>query len=157
MSSSETRPIPPQQFALAIKDLPLENIYLKAAELQNSISHLLDSNMQMMPFANEGDAVCREAISENDEVIARMEERVRLCREEVEGRGGRWSAHASNEEEEVQVNGHGDIDGVAVTALGEEVRTTDGTRAPSGRLTDEELRRQLEAQMVEEDEDGVHL
>lgn len=149
MSSTST-PISPEMFALAIKDLPVDTLYSKAAELQNSISHLRDSNEQMKEYADEGDEVCKEAIAENDVVVKRIEERVALLKVEVESRGLIWSAHGANEEE-VKVNGHvgvnGEADGDAPVA-----------RAPSGRLTDEELRRRMEAQMGGDDEeDGVHL
>lgn len=94
----------------------------------------------MKPFADSGDADCVEAISENDAVIKRFEERIQLCREEAERRGLGWSAHGGNEEK--VTNGEG----------------VDGERVRNGRLTDEELRRRLEEQMGEGDgEDGVHL
>jgi hypothetical protein len=143
-----------EAFALAIKDLPLENIYTKAAELQNSITHLLTSNVQMQPFAEEGDVVCRDAIRENDEVIKRMEERIGLCRSEVESRGQVWmGGHTTNTEGsagDVVPNG---VNGHAQEANGEQPRQS------SGRLNDAELRRQLEAQLgADDDEDeGVHL
>lgn len=98
----------------------------------------------MKPFADSGDADCVEAISENDAVIKRFEERIQMCRTEAERRGLGWSAHGGNEE---KVNGHGGVNG-HVELRGEE----------SGRLTDEELRRRLEEQMGDDDgEDGVHL
>jgi hypothetical protein len=143
--------ITPEAFALAITDLPLENIYTKAAELQNSITHLLNSNIQMQPFAEEGDGVCRDAIRENDEVIKRMEERIGLCRTEVESRGQVWmggtSIGAAANEGEVIPNG---VNGHAQESSVEQPRQA------SGRLNDEELRRQLEVQLDDDDE-GVHL
>jgi hypothetical protein len=144
--------ITPEAFALAITDLPLENIYTKAAELQNSITHLLNSNIQMQPFAEEGDDVCRDAIRENDEVIKRMEERIGLCKTEVESRGQVWmggtNVSAGGGEGEAipnGVNGHSQESSV------------EQPRQPSGRLNDEELRRQLEAQLDGNDDEGVHL
>lgn len=102
----------------------------------------------MKEFADQGDDVCKEAIAENDVVITRMEERVELCKVEVQSRGLLWTGHA--EKEKANVNGHMDTNG-----------DTSGGSAPtsaaSGRLNDEELRRQLEAQMGDDDEDGVHL
>lgn len=103
----------------------------------------------MKPFADEGDDVCKEAIEENDAVIKRFEERIELCKKEAEERGLGWSAHGSNTEEVPKTNGHVNEDGSAAGASTQ--------RAPSGRLTDEELRRQLEAQMGDDEEDGVHL
>ena len=114
----------------------------------------------MLPFADEGDADCREAMFENLTVIGRFNERIALLKGEVERRGGVWG-------EDVGGEGVGglDIDGeVVVVANGqasngtaESGRATNG--APSGRLTDEEFRRRMEAQMGGEDgeEDGVHL
>lgn len=144
-------------FALAIKDLPVDTLYAKAAELQNNISHLNSSNEQLQPFADQGDHVCKEAISENDVVIKRMEERVGLCKVEVENRGLLWTGHADKQEQgDVKTNGvvNGEVNG---DMSHEEDSGTGTTRALSGRLTDEDLRRQLEAQMGDDDEDGVHL
>ncbi|KAM3418480.1 hypothetical protein BST61_g4462 [Cercospora zeina] len=154
MSSSST-PISPEMFALAIKDLPVDTLYAKAAELLNSMQHLRDSNAQMAEFADSGDEVCEEAISENDVVISRMQERVELCKAEVEGRGLRWTGHvqaAEAKEDDDVVNGT-----LTNGHAGQEESSVQETRAPSGRLTDEDLRRQLEAQMGDEDEGGVHL
>ena len=73
MSSSAT-PISPARFAAALPSLPLSNLHLKAAELRNSIAHLEYSNLQLQPLAEEGDRDCEEAVKENRETIARMEE-----------------------------------------------------------------------------------
>jgi hypothetical protein len=150
--------ITPEAFALAISDLPLENIYTKAAELQNSITHLLNSNIQMQPFAEEGDFVCRDAIRENNEVIKRMEERIGLCRTEVESRGQVWmggtSIRAEANEGELLPNGELLSNGVNGHA---QESSVEHSRQPSGRLNDEELRRQLEAQLGDDDDEGVHL
>ncbi|CAK4033983.1 Hypothetical predicted protein [Lecanosticta acicola] len=140
-----SRVISSESFAEAIKDLPLDTLYAKAAELQNSISHLLSSNIQMKPFADEGDRDCVEAIEENDVVIKRHEERIELLKVEAERRGLAWSRHGDNTEEVVpKTNG-----------------ATHEEASGNGRLTDEELRRRLEEQMSdtvgEDDEDGVHL
>ncbi|KAK5164963.1 uncharacterized protein LTR77_009628 [Saxophila tyrrhenica] len=155
--SSGAAPIDPARFAEALESLPLDSLHAKAAELRNSIAHLKSSNEQMLPFADEGDADCREAMFENLAVIGRMNERIDLLRKEVEGRGMRW---AEGEVEDAEksgtiVNGHvdGEMSGVNGTS-GE----TAAQRAPSGRLTDEELRRRLEAEMGGADEeDGVYL
>jgi hypothetical protein len=164
--SSETRPITAAQFRMAIQDLPFENLYSKAREIQNSISHLSDSNKQLKEYSDslrrevnateasrssegrqemeEGDQDCLDAIRENDVVIERQRERVELLREEVERRGGRWDD-----------GGGGDQADTRTTA-------SNGTRAnPRPRLTDEELRRQLTERMdLDEDGDadgGLHL
>ncbi|KAI5369155.1 putative translation machinery-associated protein [Septoria linicola] len=150
MSSTST-PISPGMFSLAIKDLPVDTLYAKAAELLNSMQHLRYSNAQMQQFADEGDEVCKEAIAENDVVMERMLERVELCRVEVERRGMRWTGHVQEAGgEEGKINGVVEVNGNRGSGAAE-------TR-PSGRLTDEELRRQLEAQMGDDEEDdGVHL
>lgn len=151
--SADTNPIDPSRFALALEALPLDALHAKAAELRNNIAHLKSSNEQMLPFAEEGDDDCREAMFENLSVIGRINQRIRLLREEVEKRGMRWS---EGEVEDAEMNGekivNGDTNG---TANG----TNAAPRQPSGRLTDEELRRQLAAQMGDDDdeEDGVHL
>jgi hypothetical protein len=149
--SAEARPISDAQFRQAIEDLPLENLYTKAAEIENSITHLRYSNKQLQEYSDSikndatldgetkeevGDRECLEAINENDVVIRRQEERVALLREEVERRGGRW--HGGGEGE-----GEGE-------SRGEQ-------RNGGGRLTDEELRRQLAERMGEDEEDGMHL
>jgi hypothetical protein len=157
--SSEARPITAAAFASALTDLPVENLYAKAFELNNSIAHLEQSNTQLKEYSDsikndaslaedvrrEGDRDCEDAIKENDVVIARQRERIGLLRAEVERRGGRW--HEAGGEERDGANGHA-----------EEVVTTGGV--PGGRLTDEELRRRLEETMgsdEEEDGDGMHL
>lgn len=89
MSSAST-PIPLHRFAEAIRDLPLSNLHLKVAELQNSIAHLESSNQQLKPCAEDGDQECVDALAENNEVIARMKERTALLKEEVERRGHVW-------------------------------------------------------------------
>ncbi|TVY16277.1 hypothetical protein LARI1_G003721, partial [Lachnellula arida] len=93
-------PISPSRFASALKDLPLSTLHLKAAELRNSIAHLDYSNEQLKPFAESEppDQDCVDAIRENEVVIARMTDRIRLLRVEVEGRGSSWLEFRSQEE-----------------------------------------------------------
>jgi hypothetical protein len=159
----------------------LDALHAKAAELQNSIEQLRSSNEQMVPFADEGDQDCKDAMFENLGVITRMHNRVELIRAEVEKRGMPWPSE-ERERGAVDVqrlrdfgmegeNGeqiivarpesgaapmvNGTAGEVAGGAAGVDER---GARAQqSGRLTDEELRRQLEAQMGMDDEEGVHL
>jgi uncharacterized small protein (DUF1192 family) len=148
--SSDAQPIDPARFAEALESLPLDALHSKAAELRNSIAHLKSSNEQMLPFAEEGDDVCREAMFENLSVIGRMNERIGLLRAEVEKRGMRWAdgeVEDAEAREGKMVNGDAGHAGVNGTE----------TRQRSGRLTDEELRRQLEAQMDEDEDEGVHL
>ncbi|KAF2089094.1 hypothetical protein K490DRAFT_1776, partial [Saccharata proteae CBS 121410] len=79
-----------EEFAVAIKDLPVASLHAKAAELRNSIYHMTRSNSQLEPFAAEGDAECADAMRENVEVMQRMRDRIGLLKAEVEGRGMMW-------------------------------------------------------------------
>ncbi|KAI8951082.1 hypothetical protein F4801DRAFT_307718 [Xylaria longipes] len=104
--SSETQPISSARFAEALKDLPASSLALKVLELRNSIAHLDYSNAELRPFADgitptldqqgnpseagQPDQDCKDAITENEAVIARMQERIELIRAEVEGRGLSW-------------------------------------------------------------------
>lgn len=149
--SAETRPISPNSFAQAIEDLPVENLYSKAFEINNSIAHLEKSNQSLQEYSDsikndntlspdvrsEGDKDCLEAIEDNQVVIARQRERVQLLKAEVERRGQRWHEADPNP-----------------------VRPSNGTAPPqtTARLSDDELRRQLEAQLAEQsDDEGMHL
>jgi hypothetical protein len=104
--SSEALPINPARFAEAVKDLPLETLHLKGAEIRNSLAHLDYSNEQLKPFADGTDPSCngtpdedcKDAIRENEIVIGRMQERIALLRAEVEGRGSSWLEFTSAEE-----------------------------------------------------------
>ena len=150
--SSSAPPISSSQFTLAIQDLPLENLYAKAKEIENSIAHLERSNKQLQEYSDSikrdetiggdvkeevGDKECLEAIRENEVVIGRQKERVGLLRAEVERRGGGWH----DGEGEGGANGGGGESG------GGERR----------RLTDDELRREMEARMGDDGGDGMHL
>lgn len=115
--SAESLPITPARFAEALKDLSLSSLHLKVLELRNSIAHLDYSNEQLRPYAEgresaqdptggaaaapgEPDPDCVEAIKENEQVIERMQERIRLVRAEVEHRGFSWSEFRTKEEAE---------------------------------------------------------
>jgi hypothetical protein len=141
--SSQARPISPTQFATALGDLPVETLYAKVAEIRNSIDHLARSNKELEEYSQSvgGDADCVVALRENEEVMGRMNERIGLIKREVERRGQKWH--------DGEVNGE-----------------TDGEVVAAGRrMSDEELRRQMEERMVEDDGDdngngddeGVHL
>ena len=145
--SAEARPISSAQFALAIQDLPVENLYAKAQEIENSISHLSRSNRQLQEYSDSirndttisgetreevGDKECLEAIAENEKVIERQRERVDLLKAEAERRGRSW--HGAE-----KVNGD---------AGGE------GGAGSGGRLTDEELRRQMGDRLGPDDDEG---
>lgn len=162
--SGESRPIPAEQFATAIQDLPVENLYSKAHEIQNSVSHLERSNTQLQEYIDsitsdtslpeatrrEGDKDCSEAIHENLVVIDRQKERIELLKREVERRGGRWHEADS----EGKINGSS-----AETATNSETPTT--TQGAGGRLTDAELRQQMMERLADEengtDHEGMHL
>jgi hypothetical protein len=156
MMSSEARPISSAEFSRAIEDLPIENLYTKASEIANSISHLERSNKQLQEYSDsirndmnidaatraEGDKDCSEAIRENEVVIQRQRDRVDLLKQEVERRGGRWHEGELG----AKINGFNGTSGENETA-------------PSGRLTDEELRRHMQERMGDEEqsEEGMHL
>lgn len=110
--SAESTPITIERFKEALTELPQSSLVLKLMEIRNSIVHLRASNEQLRPYA-EGKAVvgateeqgqqqtgaqvgepdqdCIDAITENEEVIARMKERIRVIKTEVENRGMLWA------------------------------------------------------------------
>jgi hypothetical protein len=163
--SSTTQPISPAQFRPAITDLPLENLFAKASEITNSITHLERSNAQLQTYSDSirsdttidgglreevGDRECLEAIRENEVVIGRSRERLGLLREEVQRRGARWPGEM------------GDGSG----ADGPEAGAVNGGNEREGRaggLSDEELRRRMEDRMGGDGGDadgtdgGMHL
>jgi hypothetical protein len=175
--SSDAAPISRTRFAAALKDLTISSLHSKVLEIRNQIAHLDYSNEQLREFANDED--CVEAIKENEVVIARMEERVGLLRKEVEERGVSWTEFKS--EEEIKTNGH--VDEQPDEQQAQSNPWTDGTfqtgrisggevimderngqnghgqnGQQGGRLSDEELRRQLEQRLDDVDgEDGMHL
>ena len=157
MSATAT-PIPPARFAAALRDLPLSSLHAKAAELRNSIAHLLSSNEELKPFAEAGDKDCVEAITENEEVIRRMEERISLLRIEVEGRGMKWVEEGGERETEGAVVGGPDRDGV----MGDASRDIDVRGEPSEQAALDRRRDYNQPMLggqeteVQEDE-GLHL
>ncbi|KAK4128168.1 hypothetical protein N657DRAFT_638577 [Parathielavia appendiculata] len=121
--SADSLPITPTRFAAALRDLPVSSLHLKVLELRNSIAHLDYSNEQLRPFAEgtatalspntqqqaqggaqqpqpQPDQDCVDAIKENEQVIERMQERIRLVRHEVESRGLSWTEFQSQAERE---------------------------------------------------------
>lgn len=163
--SAEARPIDTEQFALAIQDLPVENLYSKANEINNSITHLEGSNKQLQEYSDsirtdtslpestrqEGDKDCLEAIQENLIVISRQKDRIGLLKREVERRGGRW--HGGGEDESNRETNRHDAQRTQPTA-------TNGASTTGGRLTDEQLQQQLRDRMGDDDADdadGMHL
>jgi predicted RNase H-like nuclease (RuvC/YqgF family) len=162
--SSESQPISAERFAFAIKDLPAENLYAKAQELENSIAHLERSNKTLQEYIDsirsdtslsestrqEGDKDCSDAIQENQVVIERQKERIDLLKREVERRGAKWH--------------EGDTNGTVNGSSGEVATngsTAETERNAGGRLTDEELRRQMMDRLGNDEdgdeEGGMHL
>ncbi|KAI6085334.1 hypothetical protein F4821DRAFT_150723 [Hypoxylon rubiginosum] len=197
MSSAE--PINPARFAEALKDLPSESLALKVAELRNSIAHLDYSNAELKPYAEgraptleqqgspaEPDQDCIDAITENEAVISRMQERIELIRKEVEGRGLSWrefQGKPDEEEAEAQAQAqatattNGDsaadagssltngVNGHAANEDTEHPAWQDGTFQTGTlaqlSLEDRDLLRQLESRLPPEDDEdpegGMHL
>ena len=157
MSSGAT-PITPERFAEAIKELPLANLHFKAAEIRNSIAHLLSSNQQLRPFVDEGDSDCIDAIQENLVVIQRMEERILMLKGEVEGRGSRW-VEEGTKPESVESNGRLNFEEIRVASQASHGRSI--TKVSSAQLGNEELARRVREQMEEADnnetQNGIHL
>ncbi|KAI0876860.1 hypothetical protein GGS24DRAFT_196894 [Hypoxylon argillaceum] len=194
--SSETQPISPARFVDALKDLPASSLALKVLELRNSIAHLDYSNEELKPFAEgtkptldqqgnateagEPDQDCKDAIAENEAVIARMQERIALIRAEVEGRGLSWREFQGTADEEAAaaaapenagdgathdeaptaapttVNGHGQ------SAEPQHEAWRDGTFQTGTIRGDDELLRELMNRIPPEDDEqdpdgGMHL
>lgn len=111
--SSAAAPISAADFAEAIQDLPLGNLHSKAAEIRNSMLHLLASNEQLQTFADEGDQDCAEALQENIGVLARMESRLSLLKQEVERRGFMWAEVGPGTDEQQAISRGGEANGQA--------------------------------------------
>ncbi|KAI5274213.1 hypothetical protein E4T47_02682 [Aureobasidium subglaciale] len=152
--SHEALPIDRVRFAEALESLPIDALHSKVAELRNNMDHLRFSNEQMVPFAEDGDQDCKDAMYENLIVINRMNERIEMIRAEVEKRGMRWSEAEVEDRQtsEAMVNGYTTTN----------TSQTQSSQAQSGRLTDEQLRAQLEARLAQDtqddqEEEGLHL
>ncbi len=162
--SSNSTPIPLHRFAEAIRDLPLSNLHLKAAELDNSIAHLDSSNQQLKQYADDGDQYCLDAIRENLEVMVQMRERISLLRQEVEHRGFRWEEQKMNETKP-GVNGETEHNSNGLQEVTEQTAASIlRERHQGGSLTDEELALRLQERIgedrtedTENTEGGVHL
>ncbi|KAI5244466.1 hypothetical protein E4T43_03814 [Aureobasidium subglaciale] len=152
--SHEALPIDRVRFAEALESLPIDALHSKVAELRNNMDHLRFSNEQMVPFADDGDQDCKDAMYENLIVINRMNERIEMIRAEVEKRGMRWSEAEVEDRQtsEAMVNGYTTTN----------TSQTQSSQAQSGRLTDEQLRAQLEARLAQDtqddqEEEGLYL
>lgn len=140
--SSETLPIAPAAFAEAIKELTLPVLYVKVAELRNSIAHLQRSNLELRQFITEScesEEDQRELamyVLENEQVKKSMDERIRLCKAEVEGRGSAWieldlEPSSEREGEGVQGDAHEQPIGTEPITTAAMNGTGSGTNAPS--------------------------
>nr|KMM68196.1 hypothetical protein CPAG_04527 [Coccidioides posadasii RMSCC 3488] len=121
--SSESLPITSTAFAAALKDLTIPLLYAKVFELRNSISHLERSNTELKQYIEispGGDEICQEAISENEEVIKRMLDRIDLVKAEVEARGQEW----------IELNGTDTLDETSEIGLGPEAEDIELPDAP---------------------------
>jgi hypothetical protein len=160
--SSESQPISAERFAEAIQDLPAENLYSKAHELENSIAHLERSNKALQEYIDsikadmslpeatrrEGDKDCSDAVQENQNVINRQRDRINLLKQEVERRGGRW--HEADPQTGSNLTDRNTSD----------VQTGDMSRPGGGMLSDEELGRRMMDQLGDADDNddaGMHL
>ena len=156
--SSFATPINAERFEKAIRELPLASLHLKAAEIRNSIAHLLSSNQQLQPFADEGDSDCIDAILENVEVIQKMEKRISLLKAEVEGRGFSWVDDKPTSEDVQR------IAQIGTEELGELSRMSHedpNAQRAGGRLGDQGLARKSREQVHENGgemvQDGLQL
>ncbi|KAL9597279.1 MAG: hypothetical protein Q9219_005260 [cf. Caloplaca sp. 3 TL-2023] len=161
--SASVGPIPLDRFAEAITDLPLGNIYAKAAELRNSIAHLQSSNVQLREYADEGDHECVNAVRENNEVIERMELRIVLLKNEMEKRGFLWG-----KAEPVTVNGqaggrahYDQLNHIERLPVSEENAHILSWGTQGDAPVDTELarthRHQQDEQAQDDDDDGIYL
>ncbi|KAL4868163.1 hypothetical protein BDV12DRAFT_197558 [Aspergillus spectabilis] len=160
---SDTLPITLAAFAEAIKELTLPTLYAKVAELRNSISHLQRSNQELRIFVaesceNEADKRELEGyISENEGVMQTMNERVHLCKKEVEERGQMWieldtepSVTTAGEGEQAQAQEQGQPGGLTTT-------TTTAAANGTGSSTDAPPAERSRDREDDGGEDGVYL
>ena len=163
--SSGAGPISTERFAIAIVDLPVGNLHMKAAEIRNSILHLQDSNVQLQPLADEGDRDCSGAIAENQDVIIRMEERIQLLKDEVTRRGLPWPSSAEDKGSSSASNGR--VNGrVGNTGSVQDSHSQPGTSNSQTAGSQSEVRSQNEGLIRDggsrqdgerPDENGLHL
>lgn len=169
--SHEALPITNAQFAEAIEDLPIENIYAKAYEINNSIAHLTQSNQTLQDYSDsvkndisldertrrDGDKDCLEAIKENKVVIERQRDRVSLLKAEVERRGARWH-EADPRASEPSTNGH--VTNSDETSITDVDTSTIHSDTGTDRLNGHESRQNTTVRSGADtagDEDGLYL
>lgn len=149
--SSRSVPILAHRFTEAIRDLPLENLHIKAAELSNSIAHLQLSNQQLQPFA-EDDRDCANAINENEEVMEQMKNRISSLKSEVERRGFKWEDQEQKLDVEAS-NGCMQNDGDHHSSFQYDSTSTGLVNEEFASLPSE----QIAEEGTEREEGGVHL
>ena len=153
--SADAVPISQDRFAEAIADLPIGNLHAKAAELRNSVAHLMRSNEQLQPFADDGDRECADAMKENQQVLARMVVRIGLLKREMEKRGLSWG-----NDEHALMNGKSEGQTEqATTSMGIQISTSPDSRLDRQFRSEAELAQTLR-ELVDGDmpnDDGVHL
>ncbi|KAL9041915.1 MAG: hypothetical protein Q9214_003945 [Letrouitia sp. 1 TL-2023] len=161
--SAASAPITLHRFAEAIADLPLGNLYAKATELRNSITHLESSNEELRQYAAKGDRDCADAVRENQKVIQSMGQRIEYLRREVETRGFRWEEDEHNDSNEISRNlqQHVAQSNGIITAQVEHLETDPISGGTGGNLanrgSDHRLQEHVREDDVESDVRGVHL
>ncbi|KAH7328969.1 hypothetical protein B0I35DRAFT_31998 [Stachybotrys elegans] len=162
---------------LHLKVLEIRNSIAHLQFSNDQLRPFADGSATAQGAATTGpDPDCVEAIRENEQVIDRMAERVALIRLELEDRGVSWDEFMSKEEvEEAKRGGAPAVNGASSPSDAEPAHAawSDGTfqtgvirdgevhmdqqpgRPSGGTLSDEELRRQMEARFGNlEDGDG---
>ncbi|KAI4194938.1 MAG: hypothetical protein LQ350_007481 [Teloschistes chrysophthalmus] len=162
--SANAAPISLDRFAEAIAELPVGNLHAKAAELRNSIAHLVSSNEQLQQYAVDGDQDCADAIRENNEVVERMQSRISLLRNEVEGRGLPWDHHQTSTMngnlEDQTANSQDDMAEKNFAFPEANPSSSQPRTNGGGSLGDEELARRLGERLdenMQDENDGIHL
>ena len=158
--SSAAAPISAASFAEAIQDLPLGNLHSKAAEIRNSMQHLLASNEQLQTFADEGDQDCAEALQENVDVLSRMESRVSLLKREVERRGFMWAEVGPGIDEQQAIDRVGEANGLTDSHSANGQTQANGSQQHNGAaIMDANSGSHLEQRSAENEREdpGMHL
>ena len=86
-----------EAFESALEPLSVSQLYAECHRLLNSIYHLRRSNATLLTEDFASDPDCREAVLENEEVIARQQRRVEMVQAEMKRRGFR-STHGEGRE-----------------------------------------------------------
>lgn len=153
--SSTSLPITHARFAAALTDLPLSALHAKISELKNSIAHLEKSNAELEEYVRqENDKDCYEALMENKDVMARMQERIELVKREIVEVRGLPLGPEEGGEKAVE-NGDGAQGQRQVDEQGEQ-----GGQGQAGTVTQAQSRSQVQqngAPAASNEEEGVFL